>query len=173
MRLSVNRAGTEEHGDLHETVRHDVEHGPGQRRYRSQCCPEHDVGQLADCRIGEAGLQVVLRECDDGRGDEGERGRVHQPHGRVGLIQEVDAEHVDYDLEHGEHARALARRQRLRHGGPVHGWLPFGDVLPVRGGHLDHHGAGRGERDCRAGGPDGRLGPLGGRQPPALLLRQW
>ncbi len=85
---------------MHQHVQAASDDSRGRRQRRA----EHDVGQLADGRIGQPGLEVVLGQRDERGRDDREAGDVHQPHAGAAARQQVDPEDVDDDLEHREHA---------------------------------------------------------------------
>ena len=86
----------------------DVETAAHHSGCRGECAAQHDVGELADRRVGEPGLQVVLGECHDGGGDQSEGGGVHEPGRCPGLCQQVDAEDIEPRLGEGEAVAAEA-----------------------------------------------------------------
>ena len=118
VRRHLDRARTEEERDLAHRVHGDVEPSAEDAAGGRERSAEHDVGELAHRRVGEPGLEVVSGERDD-RGDQDRcGGYVHQPGGAPALREQVDPDHVDDDLQHGEDTRFYHRDrvQQRAHG---------------------------------------------------------
>ena len=75
--------------------------------------PQHHIGKLAHGRVGEPAFQIVLAQRDQ-RGDhDGRGGDRDQPLAARHRAQKIEAEDVDQDLEHREHA-GLDHRHRVQ-----------------------------------------------------------
>ena len=71
---------------------------------REQRYAEDDVGKLADRRIGEPRLQVVLAQGDHRRCNNRERHKVGGGQPKVKGLHAFDTEHVEHDADGGEDA---------------------------------------------------------------------
>ena len=98
----MERAGGEEERDLGDRVGGDVDGGTEDRHRRQEGGAEDDIGELADGRISEPALEIVLAERHQRGDDDGEAGDIDQPVAGVGGGQRLDAEDIDDDLEDGE-----------------------------------------------------------------------
>ncbi len=109
-------ARTEEEEPLEECVRHQVEDAA---RVSADTHRQEHVAELADGRVGEHLLDVVLDEAD-GRGEDGGR-RANRGHdverGRRHRIEEAHPrDHVDAGRHHGGGVDQRRNRRRAGHG---------------------------------------------------------
>ena len=91
----MQRAGGEEQGDLRHGMGGDVDDGADDGERVEQRGAKDDVGELADGRIGEPPLEVVLAQRDQRGDDDGEAGDIDQPVPCPALAQRLDAEDED------------------------------------------------------------------------------
>ncbi len=106
MRREDDAAGAEEEQRLEEGVRHEVEHagrvGVGDRE-----ADEH-VAKLADGRVGQHLLDVVLRQRDGGGEERGEAADL------ADHLQRLRASHLRIDREEPRHQIDARRHHRRR-----------------------------------------------------------
>src|SRR5690606_324995 len=97
-------AGAEEQRDLREGVDDDVHPAREDRQVIRQRGGQHDVGELADRRIREPQLQVVLAQREDRGDQQRRRRRVLDGLRRSVRAQRDETENVYGDLEDRKHA---------------------------------------------------------------------
>ncbi len=111
-----DRAGAEEQQRLEEGVGHQVEDAG--REGADPAAQEH-VAELADRRVGEHALDVVLHEADGGGEDRGERADDRdrgECRGRVRVDRRRARHHVDAGRDHGRGVDESRDRGRAFHG---------------------------------------------------------
>ncbi len=85
-------------------MRRDVNDSADHRDRRQQNRAQHDVGELADGRIGEPRLQVVPREGVDRRHDDRERNQIGRGDTEAQLPHQLDAEDMENYSQYAEYA---------------------------------------------------------------------
>ncbi len=106
-------AGAKEQGDLAEGVHRDLQSTPGDPGGIGEHCPQDHVGQLADRRIGEPRLQIVLGQRHQRGEQDGDGGDIGERRAGSAAGDQLEAEHVDHDLQDREHA-GLDHRHRMQ-----------------------------------------------------------
>ena len=82
----------------------DMEDSPAHALLGRKGGPQHDVTELADGGESEPALQIVLRESDEGRYQDGGAGDPYHELLSVEALQQIDAENIGIHPYHAKHA---------------------------------------------------------------------